>query len=674
MRKVIKRDGRAVKFEDKKIRIVLGKILKSVGNRDGDLINKLMGEIKRRLVLKEILTVELIQDTIEETLLENALFKEYRSMVVYREKHKENRSISSLLNPIPLIDSYLGKDDWEIRENSNMSFSVQGLNNYVTKKIIRSYWLNKIYSDEIKEAHRNGDLHIHDLDFLGAYCVGWDLKDLLIRGFGGVEGKVGSKPAKHFSSILGQMVNFIYTLQGEAAGAQAFSNVDTYLAPFIYYDHLSYEEVKQNIQEFIYNMNVPTRVGFQSPFSNITLDLKIPEFMKNEAVIIGGKLEDRPYAVFQKEMYMFDKAFFEVMMEGDAKGRPFTFPIPTINIDKEFDWSNPNYAPLWKATGKYGIPYFSNFINSDMKPSDARSMCCRLRIDNRELRKRGGGLFGANPLTGSIGVVTINLPRIGYISHSKEEFFNRLEGLMEVARDSLIEKRKVIEMLTEKGLFPYSQVYLDSVKSQYGEYWKNHFSTIGIVGLNEASINLIRASLGTKKGQSFGIEVLDFMRKVLRRFQEETGNNYNIEATPAEGTSYSLALKDREYFEGGKLKFQGEGDNIYYTNSSQLPVGFTDDVFKALDFQDELQSRYTGGTVLHLFLGESITDYRNVRNLIKKVFENYKLPYISLTPTYSICPIHGFLKGEHFECPICKKERIEKIDEKINNLRRFVND
>ena len=500
-------------------------------------------------------------------------------------------------------------------------------------------------------------------------CVGWDIEDLLLTGFGGVSGKIESRPAKHFRAALGQCVNFFFTLQGESAGAQAFSNFDTYLSPFIRYDNMDYKQVKQALQEFLFNMNVPTRVGFQTPFTNITLDLKIPNFMKHKAVIIGGKLQDAGYGEFQREMDMFNRAFSEVMAEGDARGRPFTFPIPTYNITKDFEWDNENYIPIWEMTRKYGIPYFSNFVNSDMKPEDAKSMCCRLRLDLKQLAKRGGGLFGSNPLTGSIGVVTINMPRIAYLSETEREFFERLEKLMEMAEESLIIKRKVIEKLTDTGLYPYSRHYLRDIKKRLGEYWKNHFSTIGLIGMNEACLNFepYRCTIGDESGRKFALRVFDFMREKLLNFQEEEGDNYNLEATPAEGTSYSLALLDKERFPD--IISQGSGSGVFYTNSSQLPVNWSDDIFEVLDSQDEIQCKYTGGTVIHIFLGESLTDYKSVKNLTRKVINNYKLPYFTITPTFSICPMHGYIPGEHPTCPICEEEKKVKIKAEIQKLK-----
>ena len=563
--------------------------------------------------------------------IESANKKPYLSNPVY-EKKEDN---------IALIDNYLKQLDWKVRENSNMSYSIQGLNNYIASEVSKTYWLHKIYNEKIRNAHLSGDIHIHDLNIIAVYCVGWDLKDLLMEGFQGVKGKVESAPAKHFRTALGQVVNFMYTMQGEAAGAQAFSNFDTLLAPFIRYDKLSYEQVKQSMQEFVFNMNVPTRVGFQTPFTNITMDLTVPSYYADHPVIIGGELMEETYKEFQPEMDMLNKAFFEIMMEGDASGRVFSFPIPTYNITKDFDWDNENIKGLWEMTAKYGIPYFSNFINSDMSPEDARSMCCRLRIDNRELEYRGGGLFGSNPLTGSVGVVTINLPKLADNSKTKEDFLEKLAVQMETARESLEIKRNLLEDLTDKNLYPYTKFYLRDIKARFGVYWKNHFSTIGLIGMNEACENLFGKNIGSKEGKQFALEVMDFMRAKIIEFQKETGNNYNLEATPGEGTSYRLAKLDKNH----KYK--------YFTNSTQLPVNYSDDIFEVLEHQDDLQTKYTGGTVVHIFAGERITNMETMKNLVKKVCNNYKLPYFTFSPTFSTCPNHGYIAGEHFKCPEC---------------------
>jgi ribonucleoside-triphosphate reductase len=654
---IIKRDGRVVPFDPEKITKAITKAGKATGEFDYDTARRLT--IKVLLLAEELIRerdphVEEIQDIVEEILLSSPYRKTAKAYIIYRDQHASMREIARQ-GGLELIDNYLSKVDWRVRENSNMSFSLQGLNNYISSEISKSYWLHKIYPPEVRDAHINGDLHIHDLNVIAPYCVGWDLMDLLVRGFGGVSGKVESRPAKHFRSALGQVVNFLFTLQGEAAGAQAFSNVDTLLAPFIAYDGLNYKQVKQSLQEWVFNLNVPTRVGFQTPFSNITLDLKVPRHLKNQAVIIGGVPQENTYGEFQKEMNIFNQALFDVLTEGDAKGRVFTFPIPTINITRDFDWDSPVVDLIMSATAKYGIPYFANYVNSDLKPEDARSMCCRLRLETRELKHRGGGLFGSNPLTGSIGVVTINLSRIGYLSSCYEDFFSRLERAMDIAKTSLEIKRKVLERFTDSGLYPYSKHYLSSVKEKTGFYWSNHFSTIGIIGMNEAIANakwLNTKGIWTQEGKTFALQVLDFMRRRLIQYQEETGNLYNLEATPAEGTSYRLAKIDKQKY--SDIFTQGK-ENPYYTNSTWLPVGFTESIQYILNHQDEIQSKYTGGTVQHLFLGEK-PEPAKLKTFIKKVFENYKLPYISITPTFSICIECGYIEGEHNQCPQCGSE------------------
>ena len=563
------------------------------------------------------------------------------SLETAKKAYVSNPSNEKKEDNITLVEGYLKQLDWKVNENSNMSYSIQGLNNYIASEVSKNYWLNKIYNEKIRNAHLSGDIHIHDLNIISVYCVGWDLKDLLMEGFKGVKGKIESKPPKHFRTALGQIVNFMYTMQGEAAGAQAFSNFDTLLAPFIRYDNLSFEQVKQAMQEFVFNMNVPTRVGFQTPFTNITMDLTVPSYYAEQPVIIGGELMEDTYKEFQPEMDLLNKAFFEVMMEGDASGRVFTFPIPTYNITKDFDWNNEKLTGLWEMTAKYGIPYFSNFINSDMSPEDARSMCCRLRIDNRELEYRGGGLFGSNPLTGSVGVVTINLPKIADNVKNKGEFFEKLSQHMEIAKESLEIKRKLLEDLTDKNLYPYTKFYLRDIKARFGVYWKNHFSTIGLIGMNEACLNLLGSDIGSFRGKQFALDVMDFMRAKIVEFQKQTGNNYNLEATPGEGTSYRLAKLDRNH----KYK--------YFTNSTQLPVNYSDDIFEVLDHQDDLQTKYTGGTVVHIFAGERISNIETMKNLVKKVCNNYKLPYFTFSPTFSTCPNHGYVAGEHFKCPDC---------------------
>ncbi len=656
-----KRDGRVVTFNSQKITQAItkaGKATEEFGEKEAKKLTLRVLTLAHEMRLDPGPEVEEFQDIVERVLLDSPYYKTAKAYILYREQHAQIRRITTKAN-VDLVDHYIQKLDWKIKENSNMCYSLQGLNNYISSDITAEYWLNSIYPPEIRDAHTNGDFHIHDLSLLAVYCVGWDLKDLLLKGFKGVEGKVESAPPKHLRSALGQIVNFFYTLQGEAAGAQAISNFDTLLAPFVRFDKLDYTEVKQAIQEFVFNINIPTRVGFQTPFTNITLDLYIPSILKDHPAIIGGKACQETYADFQPEMDMINIAFAEVMMEGDAKGRVFTFPIPTYNITTDFDWENPNFEAIWKMTGKYGIPYFSNFVNSDMSPEDARSMCCRLRLDNRELLKRGGGLFGANPLTGSIGVVTINLPRIAYLAQKNEDFFNSIKEKVVLAVKSLSIKRKVLEQFTERNLYPYSKFYLQEVNQLTGDYWKNHFSTIGIIGMNEACLNFLGENIATETGQKFSLEVMDFIRGIISEIQQETGDIFNLEATPAEGTSYRLSMIDKKQFPdiicANEDAYQ-HGAAPYYTNSTQLPVNYTDDVFETLMLQDTLQTKYTGGTVLHVFLGEQVNDLGAIKGLIQKIATNFHLPYFTLTPTFSICPSHGYIKGEQKKCYTCSQE------------------
>ncbi len=659
--KIKKRDGRIQEFDSSNITAAIAKAGKASGefsDREAKKLTLRVLTLAHELRLSSTPEVEEIQDIVERVLLDSPFYKTAKAYILYREQHAQIRSIATKAN-VDLVEHYIQKLDWKIKENSNMCYSLQGLNNYISSDITSEYWLNSIYPPEIRRAHKSGDMHIHDLSLLSVYCVGWDLKDLLVNGFKGVEGKIESAPPNHLRSALGQIVNFFYTLQGEAAGAQALSNFDTLLAPFVRYDKLEYQDVKQALQEFIFNINIPTRVGFQTPFTNITMDLYVPSILKDHPVILGGKEQDLTYAEFQPELDVINQAFAEVMMEGDAKGRVFTFPIPTYNITADFDWDNPNLDMVWKMTGKYGIPYFSNFINSDMSPEDARSMCCRLRLDNRELLKRGGGLFGANPLTGSIGVVTINLPRIGVASQSKSEFLKTVKEKIMLAIESLAIKRKVLERFTEKNLYPYSKFYLRDIKKGSGLYWKNHFSTIGIIGMNEACLNLIGEDIATETGQSFALEVLDYIRNLIAEVQEETGDIFNLEATPAEGTSYRLAMLDKKLYPQVTCANESDYHNgaaPYYTNSTQLPVNYTDDVFETLELQDRLQTKYTGGTVLHIFLGEQVEDSQVIKQLVRKIATNFHLPYFTLSPTFSICPSHGYLKGEKATCERCSQE------------------
>lgn len=594
-------------------------------------------------------TVEQVQDFVEETLVLRKLTAAARQFILYREKRNEARDVNRLFSGIDsLVGDYLGREDWRVNENSNMNYSLQGLNFYLSSSITARYWLGKIYTPKIKEAHDSADIHIHDLGILGPYCVGWDLSELLRDGFRGARGKIESAPPKHLRTALGQVVNFFYTLQGEAAGAQAFSNFDTLLAPFLRNDSLSDDEVRQALQEFLFNVNIPTRVGFQTPFTNITMDLRVPKNIASDPVTIAGSPAGCTYSEYQGEMDVFNRVFAELMMKGDSKGRIFTFPIPTYNLTSDFDWETDELRPLWEMTGKYGIPYFSNFVNSDMSPEDARSMCCRLRLDNRELRKRGGGLFGSNPLTGSIGVVTINLPRIAWLARGGGDFFDILGSVMEVSRDSLELKRKAVEELTEKGLYPYTKHYLREIRASSGSYWANHFSTIGLVGMNEACMNILGKGIRDPEASAWAVSVLEFMRERLAEFQEETGNLYNLEASPAEGASYRLAKKDREKFPGCHTM---GSSNPYYTNSVHLPVNERVDIFTLLSHQDPLQEMFTGGTVVHIFIGEAITDWRMVRKLARSIVTRFRLPYFSFTPTFSICPVHGYITGETALCP-----------------------
>jgi ribonucleoside-triphosphate reductase (formate) len=650
-----KRNGSEEPFKKEKITWAIFKAATAVGGNDLGRAEELAGQVAEIAAAKfpdGVADVEAIQDIVEKVLIENGHARTAKAYILYREKRKGAREINALIGAtISMFSDYLQDKDWHIQENANTQRSINGLNNYIREAFTQQYWLHEIYPEDVRDAHTSGDCHVHDLGFFGAYCAGWDLRQLLMDGFGGVSGKVESSPAKHLRSFLGQIVNSTFTTQGETAGAQAWSSIDTYCAPFIRYDSLTYKQVKQALQEFVFNINVPTRVGFQCPFSNLTFDIIVPKTLAGEAVIIGGRYMDDLYGDFQAEMDIFNKAFCDVMLEGDSKGRVFTFPIPTINVTRDFDWDSEVVNKFMEITCKYGIPYFSNYINSDLSPEDAVSMCCRLRLDTTELRKRGGGLFGSNPMTGSIGVFTVNLPRIGYLSKSEGEFKSRLWRLMHLGKTSLEIKRKIIEDQTEKGLYPYSAHYLRDVKARTGRYWYNHFNTIGIIGMNEALMNFMGKDLTSPEGQAFANRMMEYMRGVLKDIQEETGNFYNLEATPAEGTSYRLAMLDKKKY--ANIVTAGTEEAPYYTNSTQLPVGFTDDIFETLDLQDDLQSGYTGGTVLHLYLGERISDTEVCKSLIRKIFTNYKLPYVSITPTFSICNTHGYIAGEHFSCPEC---------------------
>jgi ribonucleoside-triphosphate reductase len=657
MSKIQKRNGEIVDFDNTKIKNAIFAAAEAVGGTDeiqAQRLTNIVTEIVKESYSASIPSVEDIQDMVEKVLIEEGHAKTAKAYILYRSKREEIRSMSNLfMDAEQMIEEYVSLKDWRVNENSNMGYSLQGLNNHIVESITQKYWLGKIYRKEIRDAHVRGDLHIHDLGLLAPYCCGWDLEAFLMNGFKGAKGKVESKPPKHFESALMQIANLLFTLQGESAGAQAVSSIDTYLAPFIYYDKLDYTQVKKAIQRFIYNLNIPTRVGFQTPFTNISLDIVPHPTLRSQGAIIEGKMMDKTYAEFQKEMDMFNMAYCEVMMEGDGAGRAFSFPIPTVNITKDFPWNSDTVNSIMEMTRKFGTPYFANFLNSDLSPEDVRSMCCRLRLDNRELRHRGGGLFGANPLTGSINVVTLNMARIGYNSTSPSDFKKRVRELMEYAKEICDCKRAMLEEYMEIGLYPYSRFYLQSVKDAMGGYFVNHFSTIGLNGMNEACLNLLGVDIASEEGNAFAVDIMEFMNKVIRIYQEETGSLWNLEASPAEGTSYRFARLDKKLYPS--IIAQGK-DEPYYTNSTQLPVGCTDDIFEAIEKQEKLQTLYTGGTVLHGFLGEKIDDIETCKLFIRKIMENTAIPYITVTPTFSICADHGYLDGEQFNCPICGNE------------------
>jgi anaerobic ribonucleoside-triphosphate reductase len=646
--RVRKRDGRLVPFEKEKITIAIFKAAQAVGGSDRQKAEELSREVVaiiNKRYDKRVPTVENVQDVVEKVLVENGHYKTAKAYMLYREEHKKLRDAKSLLLDVgDVIDGYIKKNEWRIRENANIGFSHSGLMWHGIGTITAYYALNHVYPKEITMAHSNGDFHLHNLSMsLCGYCAGWSLRQLLSEGFNGVAGKVESKPPKHLRSAVGQMVNFIGVLQNEWAGAQAFSSFDTYLAPYVRADKLNYKQVKQNIQEYVFGMNITSRWGGQTPFSNITLDWTVPEDIKNEPATVGGKPVGNTYADYQEEMNMINKAFIEVMTAGDATGRVFTWPIPTYNITKDLDWGNENLSLLFGMTAKYGLPYFQNFIKSDLRPSDVRAMCCRLQLDLKELKNKTGGLFGFGESTGSIGVVTLNMPRIGYFSKNEDEFIEKVERLMYLAKESLELKRKVVNRIMDKKMLPFSQRYLGNLD--------HHFSTIGLIGMNEACLNFMGKNITTEEGRKFSMKVLEFMRNRIKEIQEETGHIYNLEATPGEGTSYRLAKIDKKKYP--KIITAGNGVP-YYTNSTQLPVNFTDDIFWALKHQEGLQRKYTGGTVFHSFLGESPDNGETTKQLVKKIANNFALPYFTITPTFSVCPSHGYIKGEHFNCPTCK--------------------
>ena len=654
MYQVVKRDGTTVDFEISKI---TGAMLKAFDalekNYHPSVINLLALQVSADFepkVQNGLITVEQIQDSVESVLSAAGYADVAKAYILYRKQREKIRNVNStLLNYKDLVDNYLQINDWRVKENSTVTYSVGGLILSNSGAITANYWLSEIYDNEVAEAHRSASMHLHDLSMLTGYCAGWSLKQLIQEGLGGVTGKITSAPAKHLSTLCSQMVNFLGIMQNEWAGAQAFSSFDTYLAPFVKVDNLTQKEVKQCIQSFIYGVNTPSRWGTQAPFSNITLDWTVPADLADQNAIVGGKEMDFTYGDCKKEMDMVNKAFIEIMIEGDANGRGFQYPIPTYSITRNFDWSETeNNKLLFEMTAKYGTPYFSNYINSDMEPSDVRSMCCRLRLDLRELRKKSGGFFGSGESTGSIGVVTINLPRIAYLAENEADFYSRLDKLMDIAARSLKTKRTVITRLMENGLYPYTKRYLGT--------FANHFSTIGLIGMNEVGLNAkwLKADLTNEKVQKFAQEVLDHMRDRLSDYQELYGDLYNLEATPAESTTYRFAKHDKAQYPD--IITANENGTPYYTNSSHLPVGYTEDIFSALEIQDELQTRYTSGTVFHAFLGEKLPDWQAAASLVRKIAENFKLPYYTMSPTYSVCADHGYIAGEHFNCPTCGKK------------------
>lgn len=668
IRHIIKRDGQLEIYDRNKLYDAIMKAAKAVDKEDEidaarltDLAEDKLREFMSVRHHNSAPAIEEIQDIIETVLIEEKLIDIARAYIIYRSRHQTLRDSKKLIIDInETMEGYLSQSDWRVNENSNVNYSLGGLILHNSGSITANYWLKNIYSKDIADAHINADFHIHDLSMFSGYCAGWSLRQLIEEGLGGVQGKISSKPARHMYTLVFQMVNFLGIMQNEWAGAQAFSSFDTYLAPFVKADNMSYPEVKQAIQSYVFGVNIPSRWGSQAPFTNITLDWIVPEDMKDKPAIVGGEqFENYVYGDFQEEMDMVNKAFLEIMLEGDANGRGFQYPIPTYNITKDFNWDSDNAQLLFEMTAKYGTPYFQNFINSDLNPSDVRSMCCRLQLDKRELRKKGGGLFGADEFTGSIGVVTINLPRIGYFTDTKDEFFKRLYYFMDLAAESLEVKRKIINRLMDNGLFPYTKRYL--------KHLDNHFSTIGINGMNECMLNFLGKDISSAEGREFAIEILEKMRNRLADYQEETGSLFNLEATPAESTSYRLAKHDKESVTD--IIASGD-DDPYYTNSTQLPVDFTRDIFEALDHQDELQTKYTGGTVFHGFLGEAISDWKTCRNLVKSIASNYRLPYFTISPTFSICPKHGYLKGEHFNCYKCADEEKQEILKRLSELEK----
>ena len=666
IKSVVKRSGEIAKYDRRKIETAIDKAIEAVeGRKDPDRAEELTDAVEEKIRLQmagnrahSIPAIEEIQDIVESVLIEKQQVEVAKAYILYRARHEAMRDTKKLMLDInKTMDGYLAQSDWRVNENANVNFSLGGLILHNSGTITANYWLNNIYSKEIAEAHKTAAFHIHDLSMFSGYCAGWSLRQLIAEGLGGVPDKITSTPATHLSTLVNQIVNFLGIMQNEWAGAQAFSSFDTYLAPFIRTDHLNEKQVRQCIQSYIYGVNTPSRWGSQAPFTNITLDWVCPDDLKNKKAIVGGKEQDFTYGDCQKEMDLINKVFIELMIEGDAEGRGFAYPIPTYNITKDFDWTSENAKLLFTMTAQYGTPNFQNFVNSDLNPSDVRSMCCRLQLDKRELRRRGGGLFGADEFTGSIGVVTINLPQIAYLANDEEEFFKRLDYLMELAKESLCIKRKVIQRLYDGGLFPYTRRYLKTLN--------NHFNTIGLCGMNECCLNFLGVDISDPKGKAFAEKVLTHMREKMQDYQEETGDLFNLEATPAESTSYRLAKHDKEQFPD--IITSGKEDP-FYTNSSQLPVDYTADVFEALDHQESLQTKYTGGTMFHVYMGEAIKDWKACAELVKAISHKYRIPFFTISPTYSICPVHGYLTGQQFECPKCKAEKEKALREKLKML------
>ena len=666
LKSVVKRSGEIARYDRSKIEKAIGKAIEATKKiKDPDKASMLTDLVEEKLRIEmagnrahSIPAIEEIQDIVESVLIEQKEVEVAKAYILYRARHEAVRDAKNLMVDInKTMDGYLGQSDWRVNENANVNFSLGGLILHNSGTITANYWLNNIYSKEVAEAHKTAAFHIHDLSMFSGYCAGWSLRQLIVEGLGGVPDKITSTPATHLSTLVNQIVNFLGIMQNEWAGAQAFSSFDTYLAPFVRSDKLTEKQVRQCIQSYIYGVNTPSRWGSQAPFTNITMDLVCPDDLKNKKAIVGGKEQDYTYGDCQKEMDLINKVFIELMIEGDANGRGFAYPIPTYNITRDFDWDSEISKLLFTMTAQYGTPNFQNFVNSDLNPSDVRSMCCRLQLDKRELRRRGGGLFGADEFTGSIGVVTINMPQIGYLAKTEEEFYKRLDYLMDLAKESLCVKRKVIQKLYDGGLFPYTRRYLKTLV--------NHFNTIGLCGMNECCLNFLGVDITTAKGKKFAEEVLTHMRERMQDYQEETGDLFNLEATPAESTSYRLARHDKDQFPD--IITSGTNEP-FYTNSSQLPVDYTADVFEALDLQESLQTKYTGGTMFHVFMGEALKDWKACADLVRTISHKYRIPFFTISPTYSICKVHGYLIGQQFECPKCKAEREKELKEKLKQL------